>query len=321
MIEGAAFYCISSELYFPGAVGLVNSLRLQGHRQPIHVLDCGMRPDHRALIAREAIVVDGLGDVPPFMLKTIAPLRHPAEVMLLIDVDMVATRPLDDLIELARGGRVAAFKDNLDRFVPAWGEILDLGELEPRPYVSSGLVALGGEVGRDVLALWSERQDRVEYKRSWFGRDEEDYAFRFLDQDVLNAVLCARTSADELAVLPQRLAPHQPYRRLRIADERALRCAYDDGTEPYVLHQYLAKPWVEPMYHGIYSRLLARLWLGDDVPIPLPPSEVPLRMRPGALARVVRKAVDAWDLARWYARDVIPEWIAERRAGGGRTAP
>ena len=39
----AAFYCVADERYFLGAVGLINSLRLVGHDEPIHLLDCGLR--------------------------------------------------------------------------------------------------------------------------------------------------------------------------------------------------------------------------------------------------------------------------------------
>jgi len=92
----------------------------------------------------------------------------------------------------------------------------------------------------------------------------------------------------------------------------ALRCSYPDGVEPYVLHQYLKKPWLEPMYHGIYSRLLARLLLGPDLAVSVPESAVPLRMRRGFLAGLERKRVDLQDLVRWYARDVIPESLGAR---------
>jgi hypothetical protein len=315
-----AFYCMSSELYFPGAVGLVNSLRLVGHREPIYLLDCGLTPAHRDLLAPHVALVEGSSDVEPFLLKTVAPTGHPAEVMVLIDADMVVTRPLTPLIEQAAEGRVVAFKDNLDRFVPEWGEALDLGQANPRPYVSSGLVALGGPVGADVLRLMDDRKRRVDIERSYYGSNVPDYPFRYLDQDLLNAILATRVDPDRAVVVEGRLAPHQPYRGLRLVDEATLRCAYRDGAEPYVLHQYLRKPWIEPMYHGLYSRLLARLLLGPDVSIRFPESELPLRMRQGLVARVERKRVDAQDLVRWYVRDVIPEWIAERRArvtGGG----
>ena len=87
-MSDAAFYCMSSELYFPGAVGLINSLRLHGHTEPIFLLDCGLTPEHRELVAAEATIVPGPADVPPYLLKTIAPRRHPAGTMVLIDVDM-----------------------------------------------------------------------------------------------------------------------------------------------------------------------------------------------------------------------------------------
>ena len=93
-----AFYCASSELYFPGAVGLVNSLRLHGHDEPIYVLDCGLTPEHRELLATEATIVSGAPETPPYLLKTIAPLRHPTETMVLIDADMIVTSPLTPLI-------------------------------------------------------------------------------------------------------------------------------------------------------------------------------------------------------------------------------
>jgi hypothetical protein len=34
----AAFYCVADERFFLGAVGLINSLRLVGHAEPIYLL-------------------------------------------------------------------------------------------------------------------------------------------------------------------------------------------------------------------------------------------------------------------------------------------
>ncbi len=321
-MTATAFYCVSSDLYFPGSVALINSLRLVGHTEPIYLLDCGLSASHRELLQGEVEVIEGSADTAPHLLKTEAPSLHPAQTMVLIDVDMVATRRLDPLIEKAAAGRVVAVKDNLDRHVPEWGELLGLGAIDRRPYVSSGLVVLGGGIGAEVLALWHEHRHRVDFEQSWFRRDVSEYPFRFIDQDVLNAVICARVPADKLIVESARIAPHQPYRGLRIVDEATLACAYADGSAPQVLHQYLGKPWLEPMYHGIYSRLLTRLWLDDDVAIKLPQHEVPATMRRGTLALLRRKRADFADLTRWYARDVIPQWTRARRdslRGGGQT--
>jgi len=91
----AAFYCVSSSMYFLGAVALVNSLRLLGHAEPIFVLDYGLSTAERELLSQEATLVAAPDDTTPFLLKTVAPLAHPAEVMVLIDADIIITRPIE----------------------------------------------------------------------------------------------------------------------------------------------------------------------------------------------------------------------------------
>ncbi len=66
------------------------------------------------------------------------------------------------------------------------------------------------------------------------------------------------------------------------------------------------------MYHGVYSRLLARCLLADDVAVRVPAEEVPRRMRDGVRARVDRALVNARDLGRFYLGDVVPGWIGNR---------
>jgi hypothetical protein len=322
-VSAAAFYCVADDRYFLGAVGLVNSLRLLGHREPVFLLDLGLTPAQRRMLDAEVNAVEGPPGVAPWLAKTVAPLRHPEEVMVLIDADMVVTHSLGDLIERASGDRVVVFENDSDRFRPEWGELLDLGAIRRRRYVSSGLVFLGGAEGRGVLELLDDRQRRVEVGRGYYGDGDPEYAFTYPEQDVLNAILASRPDPERVVTLETTLAPVPPFRGLRVLDERSLRCAIKDGTEPYVLHQIIHKPWLEPMYHGPYSRLLARLLLGDDVAVRVPPQEVPLRMRGGARALLARKRVDVQDLARWYARDVIPEWVEARVAAlrgrsGGR---
>ena len=80
---------------------------------------------------------------------------------------------------------------------------------------------------------------------------------------MLNAILCTAVEPDRLVDARQAPRPHAAVPRpADHASADRLRCAYDDGTEPYVIHQFVRKPWLEPMYHGIYSQLLSRLWLG-----------------------------------------------------------
>jgi hypothetical protein len=298
----AAFYCVADERYFLGAVAMLNSLRLHGHREPLYVLDCGLRRDQRELLASGATVVAAprRNELHPWLAKTLAPTAHPADVMALIDTDMIATRSLLPLLEEAESGRVVAFENDSPRFVPDWGEALDLGEARPGPYVSSGLVVFGGAVGTTALELMDDRQGRVEIERTIFGRDEPGYPFRFPEQDVLNAILRTRIEPAALVTHENRLAPNPPFRGLRLVDLDSVRCTYRDGVGPFVLHHFGRKPWLVPMYHGLYSRLIARLLLGPDLPLRVREDEVPLRMRDGLAGRAERVRVDVVDVFRRY---------------------
>jgi hypothetical protein len=307
-----AFYCVADERYFLGAVGLVNSLRLAGHAETIYVLDCGLTPAQRDRLESQAVLVPGPRGAPPWLLKTIAPLEHPAEIRVLIDVDMVVTCGFGPLLEEARKGSVVAFCNDTDRFVPEWGELLELGPLERRPYVSSGLVVLGGDEGAEVLDLLDHRQRRVDIEQGFYGRRVEGYPFLFPEQDVLNAILCARPDPARTVRLPNRLAAVPPYRGVRTIDLDAMRCAYPDGVEPYVLHQFVRKPWLDRIHHGIYSRFLVRALLGEDVAIGVDETELPLRMRRGLAGAAARLPISVVDLGRWYATEVFPDWVRAR---------
>jgi hypothetical protein len=299
-VSDAAFYCVADRRYFLGAVGLVNSLRLVGHTEPIHLLDCGLTDAQRELLAAEVRLVEGPEDAAPHVLKAIAPLRHPAEVMVMIDTDMIATRSLAPLIAETSGGRVVAFRDQQDRYLPEWGELLGLGASRPGPYVSSGLVVLGGGIGREIVRLLDELRAAVDFDLTFWRRNVSDYPLLYADQDLLNAILRTQVEPGQLVALDQRLAAIPPYRGLRLLDETALRCGYRDGVEPYVVHQYVRKPWLEPMYHGLFSRLFARSLLGPRVALRVPEEQIPLRLRAGALARVERARVDLLDVFRRY---------------------
>jgi hypothetical protein len=320
MTSGPAFYCVSSGEYFLGAVGLVNSLRLLGHAEPIHLLDCGLSGRQRDLLAPEANLIEAPRGRQPFTLKPFAPLARPADVMALIDTDMIVTRRLDPLLDAAGGGRVVAFRNHADRFVPEWSA-LELGPLRRSPYVCSGFVAFAGERGAEILSQVDERQHLVDLERSYFGAHDDDYPLLYADQDLLNAVLAARPDPDELMALEARLAPMVPFAGLRVSDEEHLRCEHQDGTEPFLLHHSLSpKPWQRPGYDGVYSRLLRRLLSGPDVAIRVPEAEIPRDLRTGPLGFAERQRVKAREQLRWRLgglRRRIGGGAAHRRAGVG----
>jgi hypothetical protein len=331
VIGNAAFYCMSSGMYFLGAVGLINSLRLAGHFEPIFLLDCGLTAEQRELLAPHVTLVPAPDDREPFMLKTFLPHRHPAEVMILIDVDMVVTRPLTELCQVASTGHVVAVKHPRDRFVPEWGELLGLGSARRHPYVSSALVFLGGSAGHDVIRTMHEVQDRIDFDRTLFRSTlpeyphvdpavadaaVADYPFFFADQDLLNAILATRVGADRIVTLDPPLAALPPFEGLAVVDEGSLRCTYRDGTEPYAVHHHTSKPWLEPTYHGVYSRLLRRALIGDDLAVRVPERDLPLRLQSGLRAFAARRRVNIRERVRWHLGEPLKARI---RAIRGRT--
>jgi hypothetical protein len=318
---GAAFYCVADARYFLGAVAMVNSLRLHDHAEPVFMLDCGLTQAQREMLESHVTLVRAPNDTPPYLLKTVAPMTRPAETMVLIDADMIVTRPLTELIASASTGRIVTFENDRDRFVPQWGELLDLGTARRQPYVSVGLVFLGGSVGQEVVGLMDDRQRRVDFDLTWYGTKVSDYPFLYPEQDVLNAILCTRVQPARVVALDHDLAPTPPFRGVRLVNEDALQCAYRDGTRPYVLHHFHRKPWLDRMRHGIYSRLLARLLLSEDVAVRVPAGEVPLRMREGLVARAERTRVDAQDVFRRYLRDPIVKRTWKRAQAARRRGP
>jgi hypothetical protein len=305
---------MSSSIYFLGAVGMINSLRLLGHQEPIFLLDCGLTARQTDLLRPHVTLVPGRTDAPPYVLKTIAPLRHPTKVMVLIDADMVATRSFAELIAQAAEGRVIAPRNDIERFSAEWSTLLGLGPVRRQPYVSSGLVFMGPSIGEDVLTLMDTLIDKVRFDLTFDQRKDPSYPLFYMEQDVLNAILASRVERDRVVALPHRLVPNPPFPGLRLLDEATLRCAYRDGTEPYALHHFAVKPWLEPARHGAYSRLLRRLLTGADVPIRVDEEELPLRLRSGVRAWLDRKRVDVGETIHWHVREPLAARLRSRAA-------
>ena len=289
-----AFYCVTGRDFFPGAVALLNSLRLVGHEEPLFVLDHGLDPGQRERLAAHAEVVPApAGDDPPSLLKMVLPRDRPADVVALLDTDLIATRSLAPLAETAASGSLVAFENDVPRHFPEWGELLGLGEVRPGPYLTTSAIFAGAAMADRVLPVVAERQRAVDTGRTWVAGGDPDDPLYYLDQDVLNAVVHSQLEPEELHALDARLAPIPPFAGVRIADRQTLRCAHRDGTEPYFLHHAFRKPWLVPIRANPYSRLLTRLLLADDVPLRLEPGELPPRLRGGLSGAASRLAVDA----------------------------
>jgi hypothetical protein len=316
----AAFYCVTGRDFFTGAVALLNSLRLLGHDQPVFVCDCGMTDAQRARLDGHATLVAGDRNRPPSTQKLVAPLAKPADVAILLDSDLIVTRPLGELIERAAGGRVIAFENDVERHFDEWSDLFGLPPLRSGPYMTSSAVFAGGDAGRKVITEMAARLDRVEPARTWVGGGNPADPLYLYDQDLFNAVALSCLPEDRVEALPAALAPIPPFAGVRIADRQTLRCRERGARSPYFLHHASHKPWLVELRTNVYSRLLTRLLLADDVAIRLDPSELPARLRTGPRARVERFATDVRLAVPGLARrlrprpEPIPAWPQD----GGR---
>jgi hypothetical protein len=298
-----AFYTVADSRYFLGAVALLNSLRLVGHDEPIFLVDVGLTPGQRSLLADHATLIPAPKGEAAVFLTPLGPMQYPASVAVLLDADIIVTRSLTDLIDAARGGRFVAFSDpNHDRFFPEWSGTLELGPLRRHPYINAGALFFPDSLGRRLLHLWSEAQAKVGLEQTRYGKGGLSDPFYFADQDVLNAIVAARLEQGEIMALEQRLAPHPPFGGLRLVDRESLVCRYPDGVQPFLLHHVLGKPWLKATRTSIYSLLLSRLLLASDVALRLEPGQLPLRLRAGWLAGADRERANAQAFVYAHAR-------------------
>jgi hypothetical protein len=318
-----AFFAISDRKFFLGAVALLNSLRLVGHTEPIFLVDAGLTPKQREMIAQHVTLIAAPKDVPPMLLKMVGPLKQPAAVAILLDVDVIVVRQLTELIAAARDGRLVAFinnEPNHDRFFADWSSTLGLEPLRRQPYLASGQLFVPESLSPRLLQPWKEGQTKIDIRRTLLGRGTLSDPFYFPDMDVFNAVVAAYLEPDEILAVEHRLAPLPPFQGLRLIDMDRLLCRYPDGVHPFLLHHVLAKPWLKATRTNIYSLLLSRLLLGPDVALRLEPEQLPLRLREGSLAHVDRRRANVQALVYTEARKQLGKFgIRARIANLGRT--
>jgi hypothetical protein len=208
---------------------------------------------------------------------------------------------------------VVAIENDMDRFVPEWGELLGLGEVRRQPYVSSGLVLLGQPIGAGVLEELDRLAETVDPALTVRRGGDPSYPLHYPEQDILNAVLASRLDADRTVSLSRRFAPYPPFPGVRVVDRRMLRCAYRNGIEPFALHHFGTKPWLEPTRDGPYSSLLRRLLTQSDVPIPIAERELPPRLRSGVRAWLDRKRINVSETFHWHVREPLAARLGGRR--------
>jgi hypothetical protein len=292
-MEPLAFYCTADTGHFLGLVALVNSLRLLGHDEQIYVLDCGFDEWQRQLLERETLVVAAAPETTAMMSKTVLPRAHPAEVMVVVDVDVIFTRRIDELVDQA--GRTAKpvlfLNDRTDRFYPDWWK-LGYGEPVPHPYLASGQFVLPAGTGLPFLDIYAEALLRRLEDPALEGNGRPEDPFFYPDMDVLNALVGPALPLDSFVLADESTVAYWPFTNVRVLDETTLAVEGPGGVRPILLHHILAKPWITAVASTAYSHLMVRLLSRDDVAIHVPPNLVPRHLRQGLSAALARVLVD-----------------------------
>ena len=283
------YYTVADRAFFPGAVALLNSLRLTGHTGEVVVLDAGLTDDQRSRFEPHARLerAPQKGVQHSALLKPWVHALHRDGVAVLIDSDVVVTASLASLLAEAAEGKVCACWDHpdaLERIFPEWVELFGLQTApQPRTYVNAGFLAVGGAVAPPLLRRWWETTERIT-ERQWIP-DARDPAWDF-DQDTLNALLMSEFADVELVDLPHDMVLPPELYRTQVANRQTLETTLD-GRPVRLLHYTGGpKPWNR---HGwsrsrrdAYTALLPRLLFGADVRLRIEPVEVPLWLRPTA---------------------------------------
>jgi hypothetical protein len=292
------FCTLADARYFPGLVALVNSLRLQGHREPITVLDLGLTPEQRRALSAECDVVPppSAATRHPWLLEPRACMVRSADIVVYIDADVIVTAPLDELIESARNGRIAVVADErVDRWFAEWESVFGLSAPPRRQtYINAGFVAVSTTRFPELLARWVACCERiVSWPTILDGVDPLSSPAALSSQDALNALLMSEVGHEAIDLQPTwaQAQGTSELSRTRVVDVHTLSCRFDNHPTT-MLHSWgTRKPWhrdaARDMHRTAYLVCLRRLLTQPEVAVPIRASEVPIWLRPGPVATAV----------------------------------
>jgi hypothetical protein len=243
-------------------------------------------------------------------------MLHPADIMVLIDADILVTSSLVPLVERAARGQIVGFEDSgfPDRHFPEWAS-LGLGTPVRRPYVNCGLLVMSESTARTFMPEFLALQEQLDPRDAHFGGAPVASPLYFADQDLLNAMLCTRYD-DRTTRLARRMAPMPPFPGLSVLGTGPLACAYDDGVIPYALHHVQKKPWLSPLPTNAYSTLFGRVVRHEGAAVSVRSREIPLRLRSGRAAAIDRFRVSVQSYlhmrfrGRLGIRRSVERWLA-----------
>jgi hypothetical protein len=190
-------FTVADSRHFLGAVALLNSLRLAGHREPLFVVDARLTARERDMIADHVDMIRAPDGAPAVFLKSYGPVQRPADVAIILDADVIVVHPLMELIDMA-AGRLVAFVNNEPNdewFFADWSSLLALGPLRRQPYLAAGQLLVPDVLSGRLLQPWLEGQANVDIRMTWVGNGTLADPFYFADMDVFSAGP-ARPAAD-----------------------------------------------------------------------------------------------------------------------------
>ncbi len=312
-------FTVGDARYFPGVVGLVNSLDVIGHTGEIVVLDCGFSAEQReALKVRCTLFplpeADRVASSPHYN-KLVAPGSWdfgPDDVAVIIDSDIVVTGSLDELTARAAEGELVAFADEQmpDRWFSEWQDLFELAS-QPRrqEYVNTGLVVFAPSAWPELIKRWRQLCVLVAaHPMVGYGGAFTD-PLAFGDQDALNAALMTDYPAQVVyrpnkAKFPMIGALTKVFGGVKIVERSTLACSYA-GQRCVALHSTgTPKPWqsLRAIRRTAYALLLRDMLNRPGLAIAVPPGTTPPWLRDDVGADIVLRARSIATLTRKLAR-------------------
>lgn len=297
-------FTIGDRDFFLGVVALLNSLRLTGNELPLTVLDLGFLSWQRDLLEPFCEVVDPAErDVLPVLMKTFAPSRSSADVIVLIDADVIVTGSLQPVIDAATRGLVYGFVDGpaSRRCFAEWTDLFALqAPLRRQPYVNAGFVAVSRRWHPGLLGRWEGCCHALRGRKVLSDTVESDPVW-LPDQDALNALLMSEVPSERVAfgMVPGMVLGPDALRAAQVVDLDALECRL--GTEPVALLHSVGtpKPWQPDARWNYrvnaYTRCLSRVLSANDVALRVPDEHIPRWLRSDLGARLSERAMQAYD--------------------------
>jgi hypothetical protein len=328
---------VSNARFFVGTVALLNSLRLTGTDAPLTILDVGLTTEQRARLEPHADVRarDEFGSSAsssPHAAKPLAGVACEADVVVVIDGDMIVTGPLDDLVGIARSGQIVVLSDGprqpLRRFQEWEGTFrLEAPLRQGETYVNSGIVALSQTAWPTLLRRWAAMCERLPpdlpEQRERYHQIYGSWPFADYDQDALNALLMSEVPPSSTHVLPYWSVPFpQDMTSVELLDMSTLRCTARGHIVRALHYGNRPKPW-DPWGwtragDQAFVSLLPRVVLAADVTVRLAPSEIPRWLASPLLRRATQRSMPILRRSARSLTRVLPGSRARIRRLTGR---